>query len=79
MDKETDLKKDDCLPNTKVELALKYNSKTSTDNAVRILRTWIQKNPELVSELRKTNYNSKNKLITPNQVRIIYKYLGEPP
>ena len=79
MNEIKDSKKKDCLPKTKTELALQYNSETTPKNAVRILRTWIQKYPGLVSDLEDANYNPCNHLMTPRQVRIVYKHLGDPP
>jgi len=78
INKFEDLKKNECLPKTKTELALKYNSETTPKNAVRILRRWIKKYPNLSSDLKQANYNQRSHLVTPNQVRIIYKHLGDP-
>jgi len=52
MNEFEDLKKNKCLPKTKTELALKYNSETTPKNAVRILRRWIKKYPNLSSDLK---------------------------
>jgi len=63
---------------TKKELALKYHPNMSPENATRILRRWISQDIQLLSELVKVNYRKNNHLLTPNQVRVIYKFLGIP-
>ena len=78
MNKFEDLKENESLPKTKAELALRYNPKTTPKNAVQILRRWIEKHPNLSSDLKQANYNQRGHLVTPCQVRIIYKYLGNP-
>jgi hypothetical protein len=63
---------------SKTELALRYNPQTTAKNAVRILRVWIHKNPKLVEELRSANYEETCHLLTPVQIRTIYRHLGVP-
>jgi len=67
-----------CISLSKSELAIRYNPNTTSHNAVRILRKWILHNLELMAELKKANYDYHNHLLTPLQIRIIFKYLGEP-
>jgi|GEM_PF-1889285 len=57
---------------TKQELTEMYRISSST------LRKWLNSRSELMLELEKTGYQITNKLFSPIQVRIIFKYLGDP-
>ena len=44
----------------------------------RTLRSWIAKNTALQAALAQTGYSEKAILLTPAQVRLFFKFLGEP-
>ena len=61
------------------ELALLYRPYLSPRNAARTLRNWIKNNPELLLALSDTGFNPQTvRTLTPMQVSIIVRYLGEP-
>ena len=41
-------------------------------------RSWIAKNTALQNELARTGYSEKAILLTPAQVGLIFRFLGEP-
>ena len=47
-------------------------------SARRTLRSWIAKNTALQAALAQTGYSEKAILLTPAQVRLFFKFLGEP-
>ena len=47
-------------------------------SARRTLRSWIAKNTALQNELARTGYSDKAILLTPAQVGLIFRFLGEP-
>ena len=47
-------------------------------DARRTLRSWIAKNTALQAALAQTGYSEKAILLTPAQVRLFFKFLGEP-
>ena len=57
---------------TKSELALLYNRPVNT------LMRWINTDEDLIQELKRTGYNRFQKELKKEQVRIIFKHLGEP-
>lgn len=63
---------------TKTELAQMYMPDVSPETARRQLNRWIRKNKELQRELTAAGWDIKNLILTPIQVRIIEKYVGEP-
>jgi hypothetical protein len=63
---------------TKVELAGLYNPGMCISGALRTLARWISGNKALVAELSRLEYNHRNRIFTPMQVRVIVGYLGEP-
>ncbi len=64
---------------SKSEMAQAYFPNTvNMDTARRNLSRWIKMNPKLMAELEESGYRERQKLFTPKQVGIIYKYLGEP-
>ena len=65
-------------PMTKTELALLYLPERNQITARRMLNTWILRHKELYSELVKSGYSARHILLTPVQVRLIIRYLGEP-
>ncbi len=60
------------------ELALLYNPGITPNAANRRLRKWITKNRLLYEELQQAGWEHRSYLLTPRQVEIIVKYLGEP-
>lgn len=66
---------------TKKELALQYwDGPLPNDEKypVRRLMYWIRGNADLMRELESSGYRSNQRLFTQKQIKIIYKYLGEP-
>ncbi len=64
---------------SKSELAQAYFPNTaSPETARRNLARWIRTYPELITELEENGYRKRQKLLTPLQVSIILKFLGEP-
>jgi hypothetical protein len=63
---------------TKVELACLYNPHMTIPGALRILARWIAGNSQLTAELSALEYNHRNRIYTPRQVKAIVDYLGEP-
>lgn len=60
------------------ELAVRYNPHTTVKTARRILRQWITINRLLQDELAATGYSPTLRILTPAQVAMIYRHLGEP-
>ena len=46
--------------------------------SARRTRSWIAKNTALQAALAQTGYSEKAILLTPAQVRLFFKFLGEP-
>lgn len=64
---------------TRRELALQYFPEKPPVEAVRNLRRWIARCPDLVGALRALDQPYlKSKNLTVRQVRIIKYYLGDP-
>ncbi len=63
---------------TKVELACLYNPLMTIPGALRTLARWISGNKSLAAELCQLEYNHRNRIYTPRQVKAIVNYLGEP-
>jgi hypothetical protein len=63
---------------TKVELACLYNPYMTIPGALRTLARWIAGNSQLTAELSALEYNHRNRIYTPRQVKAIVDYLGEP-
>jgi hypothetical protein len=63
---------------TKVELASLYNPGMAISGALRTLARWISGNKALVAELSRLEYNRRNHIFTPMQVKTIVVYLVEP-
>lgn len=64
---------------TRRELALEYFPEKPPVEAVRNLRRWIARCPDLVGELNALHLPYlKSKNLTVRQVRIIKDYLGDP-
>ena len=63
---------------SKSELAQQYLPKSSEAAARRTLRAWVNKNSDLKAALVASGYNDKTVILTPAQVELHYRYLGEP-
>lgn len=62
----------------KTELAQLYMPNSEPRCACKILQRWFNINPELTEELNRAGYKKHQKILTPRQVKIIIKYIGEP-
>lgn len=60
------------------ELAIRYNPSLCVKSCRRILTEWISINIHLSAELQASGWNRNNRMLTPMQVGIIYRFLGEP-
>ena len=65
-------------PESKAELARLYAPNLSERGALKRLQAWIDFNPRLARALARAGYSRRQKLVTPRQVEIVYRYLGEP-
>ena len=63
---------------TKAELACLYNPGQTIPCALRTLSRWIANCRSLTAELAALEYNHRNRIFTPMQVKTIISYLGEP-
>lgn len=63
---------------SKQKLAMLYNSDVKMETARRKLRGWIKRNKDLEEELSRIGYSDRSKIFTPPEVRIIFRYLGDP-
>ncbi|MCC8143320.1 MAG: DUF4248 domain-containing protein [Tannerellaceae bacterium] len=60
------------------ELAMCYNPGVTPLSAVKLLSKWINRNPQLRQELHRTDWHKGTRFLTPLQVEIITRYLGNP-
>ncbi len=60
------------------ELALLYFPKSSKQSASVQLRRWILRNNKLEKELIDAGFKPRQKVLTPKQVEIVVKTIGEP-
>ena len=63
---------------SKSELALRYMPHVQAASARRMMRVWIEKNPEFKAALERAGYTDKAVILTPAQIQIHYDFLGEP-
>lgn len=63
---------------TKKELALAYAPCLSMSGALNRLASWINGNRELMTALLRSGYQTRQRVFTSYQVRLIFDYLGEP-
>ena len=63
---------------TKVDLAQLYNPGVGMSTSLQLLRRWIYANKQLMSELSAVGYNRNRHSFLPLEVKLIFKYLGEP-
>ncbi len=59
-------------------LARSYLPEKSARLALRTLNKWINHHRVLSGKLAETGYTTHQRLLTPQQVRLIVQYLGEP-
>lgn len=64
-------------PESKAQLAALYAPCLSERGALKRLQAWIDFNPRLARALERAGFRKRQKLLTPRQVDIIYRYLGE--
>ena len=63
---------------SKSQLAALYLPHIQPASARRTLRSWIAKNTELQAALARSGYTGKAILLTPAQVGLFFRFLGEP-
>lgn len=63
---------------SKGELAAMYMPNVAVPVARAFLISCIKKNKQLKKELEEAGYTSRAKLLTPKQIRIIFRHIGEP-
>ena len=63
---------------SKGELAMLYAPNIAPSSACKRLTAWMLHHPTLMTDLRKTGYNNKQRTFTPKQVGLIFEALGEP-
>ena len=63
---------------TKKELAMAYSPDIDYTAALKKLNQWIRNNTELSARLAATGYIPTQRRFTPQQVRLLFRYLGEP-
>lgn len=63
---------------TRSELAQAYMPNVTCKSALRTLNRWICRNRLLLKDLNETGYTHNQRILTPKQVQIIYKYLNPP-
>lgn len=62
----------------KVVLARLYNPHLSDEGAMRKMRRWINRQPQLKEQMAALQVSPTDRHYTPKQVRLIVEYLGEP-
>lgn len=60
------------------ELAILYAPDLTPESAGKRLSSWIRFNPKLTHELQESGWKKGQRVLTPRQVQILIKYLGEP-
>jgi len=60
------------------ELALLYFPNSNKRSASTQLGRWVRQNEKLKMQLLDLGYKPRKKILTPSQVQIIIRYLGEP-
>jgi len=69
---------DTCRPWGFQELAICYFPYVKPRSASNQLRAWIRLSPLLMDQLRATLWRPGRKILTPRQVNLIVRHLGEP-
>ena len=62
----------------KAELALLYQPSVAPDSAVKTLKRWIDRCPQLKEELDKLHYNARRHTFLRPEVEAIVRHVGEP-
>ena len=60
------------------ELAALYFTNSTPRAAITQFRRWIDRNESLKNELTETGYMEGQRVFTPRQVELVFRYLGEP-
>ncbi len=60
------------------ELAILYAPDLTPESAGKRLSNWVRFNPKLTRELQETGWKKGQRVLTPLQVSVIIRYLGEP-
>jgi hypothetical protein len=60
------------------ELAQLYMPNISSKSASARLRAWIERNEVLHCELLETGFKKGLRTLTPEQVRLVVRFIGEP-
>ncbi len=60
------------------ELAILYAPDLTPESAGKRLSNWVRFNTKLTRELQETGWKKGQRVLTPLQVSIIIRYLGEP-
>ena len=60
------------------ELAMLYFPNSTKKSASAQLGRWIRGNQKLKNQLMEMGFKPKKKLLTPNQVKLIIEFFGEP-
>lgn len=63
---------------TKVELAQLYAPHLSDNAALNNLSRWMRQNVLLMTALEEVGYYKYRHSFTPKEVRLIFRYMGEP-
>lgn len=62
----------------KTDLAALYHPGMSTEGALRKMRRWINRQPELKAQMEALQLSPTDRQWTPRQVHLIVKFLGLP-
>lgn len=60
------------------ELGMLYGPDLTRQSAGRRLTAWVKKNTALIKDLKDNGWSKGAKILTPVQVEVIVRYLGEP-
>lgn len=60
------------------ELAVLYFPNSTVESARHQFRRWITYNKELQAALQETGFVKGQRMLTPRQVEVVFRYLGEP-
>lgn len=60
------------------ELAMEYRPNVTKSSASKFLSKTIQNDAELMESLKKVHFKPRLKMLTPNMVKVIVEFLGEP-
>lgn len=60
------------------ELATLYNPHVTPQSAAKSLSHWVKKNPDLSDALSRTGWRPGLRSLTPLQVELCIRFLGEP-